>query len=74
MKFIIVLMDFLEGHVQFYKDEKVKVTREEAARFCSAGWAQDLEGEYKTGAPNTGDTKLVGIDSKHGVVSPQAGG
>lgn len=74
MKFILVLLDFKEGHVQYYKDEKVRVEREDAAKFCSAGWAQDLEGEFKTGAPNLGDTKLKGIDSKHGVVSPQAGG
>jgi len=59
MKFIDVRTDFLDGHTKYYAGERVKVSDEDAVRFCAASWATDPDGKIPTGKPNAESTLEV---------------
>jgi len=52
------LTKFLDGATVFELDDQCTVSDEDGARFCAAGWAEDMDGVVPTGEPTGGVTRL----------------
>lgn len=71
---IEVLMDFrARDGTQYYAEERCRVTPEDRARWCAAGWAQDPSGEVPTGDPRRPPATLEGVQSTRHVISDERG-
>jgi hypothetical protein len=64
------LTKFLDGVIQFELDDQCTVSDEDGARFCSNGWAEDMDGKVPTAEPTGGATTLQVHNSTLATSSP----
>lgn len=70
IKCLTKFKDVIEGvPVTFELEDQCSVPDEDGARFCAAGWAQDMDGKVATGEPTGGATTLQIHNSTLGVTS-----
>jgi len=67
------LTRFLDGATVYELDDQCTVPDEDGARFCAAGWAEDMDGKVATGKPTGGAATLAIHNSTLGVSSTTAG-
>lgn len=67
------LTPFLDGRTRFEQDDLCTVPDADGARFCAAGWAEDVSGTVATGDPAAASTDLDIANVKSGHSSNTVG-